>query len=63
MTYSGMRLLRARRLWRQCGGVVEDRKGTGEEVYSHPALHRAIAVNKRRHDAPRTLTAALRKLA
>jgi hypothetical protein len=58
-----MDLREARRLWRECGGTVNNKAGTGEEVYRHPRLDRSITVNKRRHDAPRQLTATLLRLA
>ncbi|MGO8753357.1 MAG: hypothetical protein ACLQNE_46060 [Thermoguttaceae bacterium] len=59
----GMNLRMARRLWRECGGTIEDKDGTGEEVFRHPRFDRPITVNKRRHDAPRKLTATLRYVA
>lgn len=55
-------LRHARKLWIQRGGSVEDVWRTGEERYSHPRLPRPITVNKRRHDTPRKLLTALRRI-
>jgi hypothetical protein len=52
----GMSLRNVRRQCLQDGWTVEDKIGTGEEVYRHPHYQRPITVNKRRHDAPRVLT-------
>lgn len=60
--HHGMNLRDARSLWRRLHGNVEDRRKTGEEVYRHPAMQKPICANKRRKDAPRELTAALRQL-
>jgi hypothetical protein len=55
-------LRKARKLWRECGGEAADIPRTGEERYSHPALERPITVNKRKKQAPRKLTSALRRI-
>ena len=55
-------LREARKLWRRCGGEVAGILGTGEERYSHPEIERSIRVNKRKKQAPRKLTTALRRI-
>lgn len=55
-------LRRARRLWIEHGGTVEDVRRTGEERYVHPAESKPITVNKRRKDTPRKLLSALRRI-
>lgn len=55
-------LRRARRLWIEHGGTVEDIWRTGEERYTHPSEAKPIKVNKRRKDTPRKLLAALRRI-
>jgi hypothetical protein len=57
-----MNMRDARKRWRQLGGTVDNRRGTGEDVYRHPALRKPITVNGRRKDAPRVLTRAIRRL-
>jgi hypothetical protein len=58
----GMNLRTARRIWVDLGGIVYDRRRSGEEVYTHPLIARPITVNKRRKDAPRELTAAISRI-
>jgi len=55
-------LRRARKLWKEHGGNVEDVRRTGEERYSHPTERKSIKVNKRRKDTPRKLLSALRRV-
>lgn len=55
-------LRRARKLWMEYGGTVEDVRRTGEERYLHPAEPKPIKVNKRRKDTPRKLLSALRRI-
>lgn len=50
---------KVRKLWIGANGTVNDKRGTGEEVYRHPSLLKPITVNKRKKDAPRELTKAL----
>lgn len=58
-----LNLREARQLWKRFGGTVEDIRRTGEERYRHPSIECPITVDKRRKDAPRKLTTALRRLA
>lgn len=60
---AALSLREARQLWKRFGGTVEDIRRTGEERYRHPEIERPITVDKRRKDAPRKLTTALRRLA
>ena len=62
MTFSGVNLLEARRLWRRVGGDCHDRRRTGEEVFTHPGWPKPIVVNKRRKDAPMELVKALTRV-
>lgn len=62
MPFHEMSLRDAKRMWIAVGGSVDDKNGTGEEVYRHPELIKPITVNKRRDDAPRKLTVALNRL-
>ena len=58
----GMALLDVEREWRHLGGAVSNRRGTGELVFTHPAVDEQIVVNGRRKDAPRELVTRMRKL-
>lgn len=58
----GKNLRPARRMWLDLGGIVYDRRRSGEEVYIHRLIKRPITVNKRRKDAPRELTAAIARI-
>jgi hypothetical protein len=49
--------------FRELGGDVEKVHGTGEIVFTHPAIARPIRVNERKKDAPRAVTSAMRRLA
>lgn len=55
-------LHRARSMWIEHGGTVEDVRRTGEERYIHPKEPKPIKVNKRRKDTPRKLVSALRRI-
>lgn len=59
---SGMNRRDALKLWRELGGSVDERPGTGEVVCRHPNLLKAIVVNNRRKDATRELTTALKRI-
>lgn len=55
-SYHGCNLRVARKIWKKLGGSVNDKRGTGEEVYCHPNVPVSIVVDKRRKDSPRVLT-------
>jgi len=58
----GMNLMKARAEWVARGGFVYSKRCTGEDVYGHPEIPKRIVVNRRRKDAPRALTSAIRRL-
>ncbi len=62
MKHHGKNLRDVRKAWRDLGGQIINRRGTGEEVYRHPRWPKPIVVNKRRKDAPRALTQAIARL-
>ena len=63
MMNSGMNRRDALRLWKEWGGTVDDRVGTGETILRHPKIpKRVIVINNRRKDAPRELTTALKRI-
>lgn len=60
--HSGANLRDCIRFAEQRGCVVEPRNATGEIVFSHVNVRGCVVVNRRRKDAPRSLTQWLRKV-
>jgi hypothetical protein len=62
MRFHGMNRRDAQKLWRELGGTIENKRGTGEEVYRHPNWPKPIRANKRNKHAPRAVTKAIWRL-
>lgn len=49
-------------LFRNLGGEITELRRTGENLYRHPLLPKPVRVNRRRKDAPRSLSQAVHQL-
>lgn len=49
-------------LFLDLGGEITHLRRTGEDLYRHPLLPKPVRVNRRRKDAPRSLSQAVHRL-
>lgn len=50
------------KVWRSVGGNIELLSGTGEVIYTHPAMNRRIRVNNRKKQTCATVLSKLNQL-
>ncbi|HNY48656.1 MAG TPA: hypothetical protein PKN64_16995 [Casimicrobium sp.] len=50
------------KVWRSIGGRIEPLSGTGEVIYTHPAMNRRIRVNNRKKQTCATVLSKLNQL-
>ena len=50
------------KVWRSIGGNIQPLSGTGEVIYTHPAMNRRIRVNNRKKQTCATVLSKLNQL-
>jgi hypothetical protein len=50
------------RAWKDIGGVIEVKNGTGELLYTHASMVRAVRINGRRKDTPAVLLSRINQI-